>query len=207
MIAHYFLIATGSKLQEYEVTLQSQTTLTTAVELVVQTHATTRKAAFNATFAPNPRDKVNPTYDVIVIFPWEHGEAPRVMLDGYGNLCGPVELQSSGVSQPLLTFDDRNITLQQDLSVSIVSQSGFVNKVTPVYPEEAKEQGISGRVQIAVVVGTKGRVLTAWVFKSSLSNLLDDAALTAAKASTFEEPQSAGQPSIEAFTIEYDFAI
>jgi TonB family protein len=52
-----------------------------------------------------------------------------------------------------------------------------IKTVAPVYPEAAKDEGVSGVVILEIVVGTDGRVLAIEVLRSI--PLLDDAAATA----------------------------
>ncbi len=61
----------------------------------------------------------------------------------------------------------------------------YRNAVKPYYPEDSIERRETGQVNIRVVVGTDGAVKHAGVEKSSGYRRLDNAALTAAKRTTF----------------------
>lgn len=56
----------------------------------------------------------------------------------------------------------------------------------PDYPELARHAGIEGNVVLHVIVGTTGRVDSAWVYVSSGNRSLDDAAKDAALRARFE---------------------
>jgi TonB family protein len=210
-LAEYFLIGSGQQVLQYQVTLRSHATGMMSAHLMVQAGGTTRSATFNADFEPNPLNKFPsnpPEYDVVVLFPWERGPSPSVALEVNGAPCSSsVALQSNEIDPVLVPFDDAGIKLSRDLQISTVSQNAFVQRVTPIYPDMAKDRGISGSVQVAVVVGKGGRVISSWILQTSHSDLLDNAALDAARASTFQEPQSGGQPVIAAYRIEYTFAL
>lgn len=59
------------------------------------------------------------------------------------------------------------------------------NPVVPDTPEMAKQQGATGTVQVRVSLSPTGSVVSASVYKSSGSSLLDQAAVQAAKASSY----------------------
>ena len=59
------------------------------------------------------------------------------------------------------------------------------NPVTPDTPEMAKQQGATGTVQVKVSLDPAGHVVGASVYKSSGSALLDQAAVQAAKQSSY----------------------
>jgi protein TonB len=59
------------------------------------------------------------------------------------------------------------------------------NPVVPETPETAREQGATGSVQVKVSLSATGSVLATTVYKSSGSPLLDEAALRAARQSSY----------------------
>jgi protein TonB len=59
------------------------------------------------------------------------------------------------------------------------------NPIAPDTPETAREQGATGTVQVKVSLTATGSVLAAAVYKSSGSPLLDEAAVRAARQSTY----------------------
>ena len=65
------------------------------------------------------------------------------------------------------------------------ADANATNPVTPDYPDIAKQQGIEGTTQVAVSLDANGGVLSATVHKSSNNSSLDNAAISAAKASKY----------------------
>ncbi|MDQ2871559.1 MAG: energy transducer TonB [Candidatus Eremiobacteraeota bacterium] len=77
--------------------------------------------------------------------------------------------------------------------------------VAPDEPQAASDQGLTGSVQIEVLLGTSGLVRDASVYRSSGSPLLDQAALRAARASTYapEQRDCHAIPGAYLFTAEF----
>jgi TonB family protein len=86
-----------------------------------------------------------------------------------------------------------------------VVDARFIEKVAPVYPEIAKEQGAQGTAIVLATVGPAGNVISVSMDQSTGNHLLDQAALTAARSSKFEPPQIDGKPATETYRILYTF--
>ncbi|HET9343399.1 MAG TPA: energy transducer TonB [Candidatus Eremiobacteraceae bacterium] len=80
-------------------------------------------------------------------------------------------------------------------------------RVTPTYPQAALKAGIQGQVIVAITVGWNGRLLASSVRSSSGSTLLNDAALGAARESTFRPPTLNGIPIQRSYIILYTFEL
>ena len=78
------------------------------------------------------------------------------------------------------------------------------NPVAPKYTLEARQAEIEGVVRVEVQVDETGHVISARVV-SGLGYGLDDAALTAAKASTFEPASRCGKPVIGTIVLPFRF--
>ena len=70
----------------------------------------------------------------------------------------------------------------------------FINQAAPEYPPEAKMEGIEGTTTIKALIGKNGKAEKVEVAKSSGSKMLDDAAVEAAKQSTFSPGTQDGKP-------------
>lgn len=68
----------------------------------------------------------------------------------------------------------------------------LVEYVAPEYPEEAREQGIEGNVDVKIVVGTDGRVEDASVLGGAGQPVLEEAALESARECRFKPATLAG---------------
>lgn len=87
----------------------------------------------------------------------------------------------------------------------MLSQLRYKKAVKPVYPERAIQRYETGDVHIRVVVDTSGRVHDARVIHSSGFKRLDEAALDAARNSTFYPYQENGRPLFAMAIIPYRF--
>lgn len=81
----------------------------------------------------------------------------------------------------------------------------LVNLPQPAYTAEARAAGVEGKIRVQVTVDESGKVVDARVV-TSLGHGLDDAAVEAARAATFEAAVRCGRPSRSTFTIAMRFA-
>ena len=88
---------------------------------------------------------------------------------------------------------------------SVVVDARFVNRVSPAYPDMAREQGAAGTAIVLATVGPTGNVLSVTIDQSTGNKLLDGAALSAARESRFEPPEINGKPATETYRIVYTF--
>jgi periplasmic protein TonB len=75
-----------------------------------------------------------------------------------------------------------------------VSPPRFLERVEPPYPSRARRAGVEGVVSLRLRLSERGELLQAEVARSSGSELLDAAALAAARASRFLPADAAGRP-------------
>lgn len=75
----------------------------------------------------------------------------------------------------------------------------------PVYTDAARAAGVEGKVRVQLTVDETGKVIDARAL-TSLGHGLDEAALAAARAATFEPALRCGRPSRSTFTIAIRFA-
>jgi protein TonB len=80
-----------------------------------------------------------------------------------------------------------------------------LSRPTPVYTEEARAAGISGKVRVEITVDEHGRVVSARILQG-LGHGLDEAALAAARTMTFEPAVRCGRPSSATFKVGFNFA-
>jgi TonB family protein len=72
----------------------------------------------------------------------------------------------------------------------------FLSRQEPVYPERARRAGVEGVVGVRIALAADGSVRQVELTQSSGSRLLDEAALAAARASTFA-PASRNRTPVE----------
>lgn len=83
-----------------------------------------------------------------------------------------------------------------------------VRKVEPVYPDETKAFGIEGKVTVMMEIDAGGRVTNAEVMKSAYNDLLNQAAVDAAKQWVFKPALARGKNPVRSwFTHEFTFKL
>ena len=80
-----------------------------------------------------------------------------------------------------------------------------LTRSTPAYTNEARAAGVSGKVRVEITVDEQGRVVAARVIQG-LGYGLDEAAIAAARAMTFEPAVRCGRPTRATFKIGFTFA-
>ena len=86
-----------------------------------------------------------------------------------------------------------------------IEDADYIVKVTPTYPQAALKAGIQGHVIVAITVGWNGRLLASSIRSSSGSTLLDDAALDAARESTYRAATLNGIAIQRSYIVLYAF--
>ena len=81
----------------------------------------------------------------------------------------------------------------------------LLNLPQPAYTDAARAAGIEGKVRVQLTVDETGKVVDAKAL-TSLGHGLDEAALSAARAATFEPAIRCGRPSKSTFTLAIRFA-
>lgn len=128
-----------------------------------------------------------------------------------GGMSVPSGTGARGPSQPAPTAR-RTLAAGPKLGVPAdakCSDAGAKPRLThlpqPAYTDAARAAGVSGKVRISITVGVSGQVEQASVLQA-LGHGLDEAALAAARAATFEPAIRCGKPSASTFTISVRFS-
>jgi len=80
-----------------------------------------------------------------------------------------------------------------------------ISKPDPIYPAAAQERGISGTVNVSVVVDESGRVVSALV--TTPVPMLSEAAIDAAYQAWFSPTIREGKPVVASGILAYNFAL
>jgi TonB family protein len=225
-IDDFYLISFGATkgLAQYQVGLSSEVRGPVAMRFsVVENGATSSRTVYASMvdFESRPRftldAKKNPTPSGKIVFAWPTKDVSAIAIGqvyfpnsgGRGLECNTTwtPLTRAGFMQTDWQFDDRAVKFGPAVMGSVVTVPKFLHQVQPQYPEKAKERGSQGEVTVAVILDESGKLIDGWVIKSSGAALLDDEALTAAKASTYDAPTSEGHRIAGVFTIEYSFTM
>jgi TonB family protein len=82
-----------------------------------------------------------------------------------------------------------------------------LSRIAPVYPTQARAQGLSGSVELEIEIGVDGRVQKVRVLRSTPSKVFDEAALAAIRGWLFKPGSAAGKPAPVIGTQVVDFHI
>jgi periplasmic protein TonB len=80
-----------------------------------------------------------------------------------------------------------------------------LSRPTPTYTEQARAAGVAGKVRVEITVDERGHVVAVHVLQG-LGYGLDDAAVAAARAMTFEAAVRCGKPAIATFRVGFNFS-
>lgn len=101
-----------------------------------------------------------------------------------------------------------SLALAEDPMVRVggnVQQANLISTVTPVYPPEAKRDGIQGKVQLQVVIDKEGHVTEVSVLQGP--DVLVDAAVEAVKQWVYRPTLLNGEPVRVLTTIDVNFTL
>lgn len=82
-----------------------------------------------------------------------------------------------------------------------------IRRVTPLYPDLARQAGVEGTVTVHLLVGQDGRIREVKVHPEKHVPMLDTAALEAARAWTFEPALANGRPVAVWVSVPFKFAL
>jgi protein TonB len=85
------------------------------------------------------------------------------------------------------------------------SKPKALSRPTPAYTEQARAAGVSGKVRVEITVDARGRVVAVRLLQG-LGHGLDEAAVAAARAMTFEPAVRCGKPASATFKVAFNFA-
>ncbi len=95
---------------------------------------------------------------------------------------------------------------QSDQPAGPTKGPGIVGGPVPIYPKDALDGGLEGRVSLSVTVGQDGSVSKVAVATSSGHQILDDAAVRAVKRGwSFEPALKNGKPVASAIAVTFEF--
>jgi protein TonB len=80
-----------------------------------------------------------------------------------------------------------------------------ISKPAPVYPSEAKAQGLTGIVKVEILIDEEGKVESARAVSGP--GLLQEAAVNAARKAQFSQTRLSGQPVKVSGVLFYNFVL
>lgn len=118
---------------------------------------------------------------------------------------GKSSYTSTPKSKPSLANDGPCPTVDEFTPIDVVAE--MVHNEAPNYPRLAEQAGLEGLVWIKVLVGKSGWVQDAFIYKSSGTPSLDEAALYVAPKNQFKSGLKDGQPICMWVTYKVEFKL
>jgi len=115
---------------------------------------------------------------------------------------------SPAVVAPAVAAEPRGVAAAAPAPVAeVFVPPAFRTRQEPAYPERARRAGVAGVVSVRILLAADGGVRAVELTASSGSRLLDEAALAAARASTFEPATRARAPVESEAVASYRFEL
>jgi protein TonB len=92
------------------------------------------------------------------------------------------------------------------MTAETVDKPPVVKRGSLVYPEAAKQKGLTGRVTVSILIGTDGRVQKSKILDSNPAGVFDAAVLTALPGWVFAPAEYKGRPVPIWVTLPLDFS-
>src|ERR1700722_11124777 len=125
---------------------------------------------------------------------------------------GPgLAVPSGGGGGPAATTDSKATVLSRataarsDDCADPPAKPKLLSRPSPTYTDAARAAGISGKVRVEITIDEGGRVVSVRLLQG-LGYGLDEAALAAARAMTFEAAVRCGKPASATFKIGFNFS-
>ena len=126
-----------------------------------------------------------------------------------GGTGGGLAIPSGGGARPAVAPAAAKVlaraTAKADACDEPPAKPKLVSRPNPTYTDAARAAGVSGKVRVEITVDEQGRVVSVRVIQG-LGYGLDESALAAARALTFEPAVRCGKPSAATFKIGFNFA-
>jgi protein TonB len=120
---------------------------------------------------------------------------------GSGGTPGPGPSTGPGTGN-----GDQTVTRPTDPPEPVFAPCRMLRKIQPDYPDGVKSAGIQGTTIVVVAIGPDGQIVSARVGESSGNSTLDNAAVAAARASTYACPPTASHQT-DLYQVIYVFSL
>ena len=132
---------------------------------------------------------------VHVLVPHGDGRGPSWIAVSSLSMAPICTVRAPGTSNPTPATSSTNLVSPTPPPCTTPHMDAMLTRtVQPKYPESAREQGATGTVQVKVSLNPSGGVISTSIYKSSGNAELDQAALVAARESTYSPEIEDCQP-------------
>jgi protein TonB len=144
---------------------------------------------------PAPRVKPSPMRDAVPV-PVPDAVAPTTELppSSSATVDGTGPITATAPTDGVFSPGGEDALPSPDAPIYVEELPTVVKRVVPIYPQFAKDAGVEGLVMVKVLVGRDGRVLDVRLSEKLQVPMLNDAALTAARAWVFTPGLADGRP-------------
>jgi periplasmic protein TonB len=119
---------------------------------------------------------------------------------------GPGETSGPGPGPSTGPGPGNQTVVQTEPPEPVFAPCRMLRKIQPDYPEGVKSAGIQGTTIVVVAIGPDGQVVSARVGESSGNSTLDNAAVAAARVSTYACPPTASHQT-DLYQVIYVFSL
>ena len=111
------------------------------------------------------------------------------------------------VQNSISSSSSKNQVPDSNITTSPVFDAQYLNNPSPIYPSNAKNNNIQGKVFLSVLVGIEGRAIEVKIANSSGYSILDNSALSAVRKWQFVPAKKNGEAVSATVIVPVEFKI
>ncbi len=114
---------------------------------------------------------------------------------------------SQETQNSISSSSSKNQVADSNITTSPVFDAQYLNNPSPIYPSNAKNNNIQGKVFLSVLVGVEGRAIEVKIANSSGYSILDNSALSAVRKWQFVPAKKNGEAVSATVIVPVEFKI
>ena len=111
------------------------------------------------------------------------------------------------IQNSISSSSSKNQVADSNITTSPVFDAQYLNNPSPIYPSNAKNNNIQGKVFLSVLVGIEGRAIEVKIANSSGYSILDNSALSAVRKWQFVPAKKNGEAVSATVIVPVEFKI
>jgi len=113
----------------------------------------------------------------------------------------------NSIQNSISSSSSKNQVVDSNITTSPVFDAQYLNNPSPIYPSNAKNNNIQGKVFLSVLVGIEGRAIEVKIANSSGYSILDNSALSAVRKWQFVPAKKNGEAVPATVIVPVEFKI
>ena len=113
----------------------------------------------------------------------------------------------NSIQNSISSSSSKNQVADSNITTSPVFDAQYLNNPSPIYPSNAKNNNIQGKVFLSVLVGIEGRAIEVKIANSSGYSILDNSALSAVRKWQFVPAKKNGEAVSATVIVPVEFKI